>query len=154
MSNPYHERAAVGIGYHVTRALLEDGFRVAAFDISGDRIEALVRSLRFELHGEDVHVTLMHPPLTNTRSGAELGYPASMMKDPVDVGRKLARRIDATDAAIYIDWSTRIGLFVTRHVPSLVRRGSERFGDAPAAAASDPDAKVDGQQAPPRGGPE
>ncbi|WP_276257616.1 SDR family NAD(P)-dependent oxidoreductase [Haloglomus litoreum] len=113
-------------------------------------IEALVRSLRFELHDEGVHVTLMHPPLTNTRAGAALGYPGSVMQDPADVGRKLARRIDSTDAVIYADLGTRIGLFLAHRLPSLVRRGSKRFADAPttreqspgAAAGADPEARA------------
>ncbi|WP_435361479.1 SDR family NAD(P)-dependent oxidoreductase [Haloarchaeobius sp. DFWS5] len=90
-------------------------------------VEALVRSLRFELHGENVWCTVMHPPLTNTRSGAELGYPESMMSDPADVGRKLANKITSTDRTIYADWQTRLGLALVRRFPVIVRKGTERF---------------------------
>lgn len=90
-------------------------------------IEALVRSLRLELRHENVSCTLMHPPLSNTRSAAELGYPESMMSDPADVGQKLATKIDSTGPVIYADWKTRIGLSIARRVPSLVKKGTERF---------------------------
>ncbi|MFC6785119.1 SDR family NAD(P)-dependent oxidoreductase [Halobaculum halobium] len=55
-------------------------------------IEALVRSLRLELQHENVTCTVMHPPLSNTRSTAELGYPESLLSDPKTVGRKLLGR--------------------------------------------------------------
>ena len=90
-------------------------------------IEALTRSLRLELHGEDVWVTVMHPPLTNTRSAAELGYPDSLLSDPADTGRKLARKIDSTGPVVTADLQTRVGLAVARRVPYLVRKGTERF---------------------------
>jgi NAD(P)-dependent dehydrogenase (short-subunit alcohol dehydrogenase family) len=57
-------------------------------------IEALVRSLRLELQHENVACTLMHPPLSSTRSATELGYPESLLSDPADVGRKLAGKIE------------------------------------------------------------
>jgi NAD(P)-dependent dehydrogenase (short-subunit alcohol dehydrogenase family) len=90
-------------------------------------IEAFVRSLRLELRNEPVACTLMHPPLTNTRSAAELGYPASYLSDPADVGRKLAGKIESTDRVIAADWQTKIGLSLSRRFPALVERGTGRF---------------------------
>ncbi len=90
-------------------------------------IEALVRSLRLELRHENVACTLMHPPLTNTRSTAELGYPESFLSDPAAVGRKLAGKIESTDEVIAADLQTRVGLYLSQRFPSLVRRGTERF---------------------------
>ena len=90
-------------------------------------IEALVRSLRLELRRENVACTLMHPPLTNTRSASELGYPESLLRDPADVGRKLAGKIESTDRAIAADWQTKAGLYLSRRLPSLVEKGTERF---------------------------
>jgi short-subunit dehydrogenase len=87
----------------------------------------LTRSLRLELHGEDVWVTVMHPPLTNTRSAAELGYPDSVLSDPADTGRKLARKIDSTGPVVTADLQTRVWLAVARRVPYLVRKRTERF---------------------------
>ncbi|GAA0202892.1 SDR family NAD(P)-dependent oxidoreductase [Halobaculum roseum] len=90
-------------------------------------LEALVRSVRSELRHTNVAVTLMHPPLTNTRSAAEIGYPESLLADPDEVGRKLARKVDRTDAVIYADWRTRLGIALSRRFPSLVDRGTARF---------------------------
>ncbi|MFB6311840.1 MAG: SDR family NAD(P)-dependent oxidoreductase [Salinirussus sp.] len=93
-------------------------------------VEALVRSLRLELQHTDVAVTIMHPPLTDTSSARELGYPQSLLADPRTVGRNLADRIGKTDAVIYADWKTRLGLALSRLFPSLVRRGTARFVDS------------------------
>lgn len=90
-------------------------------------IEAFVRSLRLELQHEDVACTVLHPPLTNTRSGAELGYPESLLSDPADVGRKLAGKIESTEPIIYADWQTKIGLYLSQRFPYLVKKGTERF---------------------------
>ncbi|WP_313695412.1 SDR family NAD(P)-dependent oxidoreductase [Halorarum halobium] len=91
-------------------------------------VEALVRSLRLELWDEHVSVTVVHPPFTNTRSAAELGFPPWMMSDPAEVGRNLAGKIDSTGPVVYADWPTRIGLALVRRFPALVRWGTERFG--------------------------
>ena len=90
-------------------------------------IEALVRSLRLELQHENVACTVMHPPLANTRSGATLGYPESFLSDPADVGRNLAGKIESKKPVIYADWKTKLGLAVSKRVPYLVRKGTQRF---------------------------
>jgi NAD(P)-dependent dehydrogenase (short-subunit alcohol dehydrogenase family) len=90
-------------------------------------IEAFVRSLRLELRHEDVAATVMQPPLTRTRSASELGYPDSLLSDPADVGRNLADEIESTDRVVYADWRTRLGLALSRRVPSLAEKGTERF---------------------------
>jgi NAD(P)-dependent dehydrogenase (short-subunit alcohol dehydrogenase family) len=90
-------------------------------------IEALVRSLRLELRHEDVACTLMHPPLTRTRSAVELGYPESFLRAPADVGRNLAGKIESTDRVITADWQTTIGLYLSQRFPYVVEKGTERF---------------------------
>ena len=94
-------------------------------------VEALVRSLRLELRHENVSCTVMHPPLSNTRSAAELGYPESLLSDPAETGRKLAGKIESTDLVITADWKTKVGLDLSRRVPYLVRKGTERFVEPP-----------------------
>ena len=97
-------------------------------------VEALTRSLRLELRHTNVRCTVMHPPLTNTRSAAELGYPEWLLRDPADVGRKLAEKVESTGPVVAADWGTRIGLSLARRLPFLVERGTERFvgaGGAP-----------------------
>lgn len=69
----------------------------------------------------------MYPPLTNTPSAAAIGYPASMLSDPEDVGRKLASKIDSTGPIVAADWGTRVGLALADRFPILVRNGTERF---------------------------
>jgi NAD(P)-dependent dehydrogenase (short-subunit alcohol dehydrogenase family) len=90
-------------------------------------IEALVRSLQLELRHENVACTVMHPPLSNTRSAAELGYPESYLSDPVNVGRKLAGKIESTDRRITADWKTKVGLYLSQRIPYMVEKGTERF---------------------------
>ena len=90
-------------------------------------IEALVRSLRVELQHEDVACTVMHPPLTRTRSAAAIGYPQSFLSDPAEVGEKLAGKIESTGPVVYADWKTKLGLSLSKRFPALVRRGTERF---------------------------
>lgn len=90
-------------------------------------IDSLTRSLRLELRREDVACTTMQPRLAETRSAATLGYPASQLSDPADVGRDLADEIESTRPVIYADWVTRIGLALAERFPFLVRKGTERF---------------------------
>ena len=90
-------------------------------------IEGLTRSLRLELQHEAVSCTLMHPPLTNTPSAAAIGYPASTLSDPEDVGRKLASKIDSTGPIVAADRKTRVGLALAERFPILFRKGTERF---------------------------
>ena len=93
-------------------------------------VEALTRSLRLELRNEGVSCTVMHPPLTNTRTAAALGYPEWLLSDPADVGRKLAAKVESTRPVITADLGTKLGLAVARRVPYLVRKGTERFVEA------------------------
>ena len=90
-------------------------------------IDSFTRSLRLEL--QDVHCTRMYPPLTNTRSAARLDYPEFGTQEPEAVGRKLANRIESTRPVVYADWSVRIGLWVARRFPFVVKRGTRRFLD-------------------------
>ena len=101
-------------------------------------VEAFTRSLRLELQHENVSCTLMHPSLASTRSAAKLGYPASVMSDPADVGRKLAGRIESTRPVIAADWYTKVGLFLARQFPYIVKKGTERFLEEREATAERP----------------
>jgi hypothetical protein len=74
----------------------------------------------------------MHPPLSNTRSARELGYPDSFLSDPADVGRNLADEIESTNRVIVADWKTKLGLFLSQRFPKLVEKGTDRFVSEPA----------------------
>ena len=106
---------------------------LAGYASTKGAVEALVRSVRSELRHTNVAVTLLHPPLTRTRSASALDYPDRLLADPEEVGRTLANKLDRTDTTIYADWQTRIGLAVSRLVPSILRRGTARFVPAPDA---------------------
>ena len=117
-----------GIVHNVSSGVAHVGHPgLSGYAATKGAIEALTRSLRLELHDTDVSVTLVHPPLTNTRSAAELGYPSFALDDLAEVGRNLADRIESTGPVVYADWQTRLGLAVARRVPYLVRKGTERF---------------------------
>lgn len=90
-------------------------------------IEALTRSLRHELRHENVSCSVMQPRVASTESAKTLGYPASQMQDPDEVGRNLAAKVGSTRPVVYADWLTRIGLWTVQRVPWLVERGTERF---------------------------
>jgi pimeloyl-ACP methyl ester carboxylesterase/NAD(P)-dependent dehydrogenase (short-subunit alcohol dehydrogenase family) len=101
-------------------------------------VEAFTRSLRLELQHENVSCTVMHPPLTNTRSATTLEYPEYMYSDPADVGRKLADKIESTDPVITADWKVKIGLYITQRFPFIVREATERFLEEHEATAEQP----------------
>lgn len=90
-------------------------------------IEGLARSLRLELHDEDVWCTLWVPPATDTRMAAGLGYPKWLLADPVDVGRNFARQIESTDRVIMPDWQTRAGTWLIERFPLLWQWATDRF---------------------------
>ena len=123
-----HMKAREGIIHNVSSgAGLVGHPGLSGYASTKGAIEALTRSLRLELRYENVSCTVMHPALSNTRSAAELGYPESALSDPADVGRKLAEKIESTDPVIAADWKTKIGLYLARRFPYIVRKGTERF---------------------------
>lgn len=125
---PHMRERGEGIVHNVTSGAGRVGHPgLTGYASTKGAIEGLARSLQLELQHEDVHCTLMHPPLTDTRSAATIGYPASMMSDPADVGRKLANKIDSTGPIVAADWKTRFGLALAERFPIVVRKGTERF---------------------------
>lgn len=127
---PHMRACGEGIIHNVTSGAGRVGHPgLTGYASTEGAIEGLTRSLQLELRREDVSCTLMYPPLTNTRSAATIGYPASLMSDPADVGRKLASKIESTGPIVAADWQTRIGQALAEQFPILVRRGTERFLD-------------------------
>ncbi|WP_330633345.1 SDR family NAD(P)-dependent oxidoreductase [Halocatena halophila] len=95
---------------------------MSGYSATKGAINAFVRSLQLELQQTDVFCTVLIPPSTNTQMTADLDYPEWMTVSPETVGRKLARKIHSTRPVITPDWTTKIGLFLTRRFPSLWRR--------------------------------
>lgn len=92
-------------------------------------IRGLTRSLRLELRNTGVSCTLMVPPTTDTRMTVGLGFPAWLLEDPEDVGRKLAGKIESTATVITPDLKTAIGRHFVRVFPDVWARVTERFAD-------------------------
>ena len=80
-------------------------------------IEALTRTLALELADSGITVNLMHPPLTRTKSASPLGVPLEMMADPVEVGRKLAKKVGRTQPVLTPDLGSRLGIAANQHFP-------------------------------------
>lgn len=128
---PHMRDRGEGIIHNVSSGVALTGHPgLSGYAATKGAIEAFTKSLRLELQHENVAVTLMHPPATNTRSAAELDYPAFATSEPAEVGRKLAGKIESRNPVVYADWQTRVGLFVVRRFPWLVEKGTERFVEA------------------------
>jgi NAD(P)-dependent dehydrogenase (short-subunit alcohol dehydrogenase family) len=85
-------------------------------------VEALTRTLALEFAPYHIQVSVLHPPLTNTRSAAPLGVPPEMMDDPKKVGRGLAARIERAGGVITPDLRTGLGIACQRHLPGVMGR--------------------------------
>lgn len=104
---------------------------LSGYSATKGAIKALVHSLQLELRGTDVFCTLMVPPSANTQMTASLEYPEWMTVEPKEIGRKLAGKIHSTRPVITPDWTTKIGLSLTRWVPFLWRRMMAEVVDNP-----------------------
>lgn len=110
-----------GIIHNISSGVSLTGFPgISGYASSKGAVEALSRTLRLELTKYNIWVTLVHPPLTNTRSSAPLGIPPASMADPAVVGHKLARYILSTKPIITPDIQTAIGLSLSRSFPGMM----------------------------------
>jgi NAD(P)-dependent dehydrogenase (short-subunit alcohol dehydrogenase family) len=112
-----------GIIHNVSSGVGLTGFPGASgYASSKGAIEAFSRTLRLELVRYNIWVTIVHPPLTYTRSSALLGIPPSSMADPLVVGCKLATHMLSTKAVITVDFRTALGLLFSRLFPAMMGR--------------------------------
>ncbi len=132
---PHMRARNVGIIHNVSSGVgLVGNPGLTGYGASKGAIEAFTKSLRLELQDTGVAVTVMHPRLAATRSALDLGYPDSQLRDPTDVGRKLARKIESRKPVVFTDRVTRLGLWAAQRFPFLVRRGTRRFVEEHEAA--------------------
>lgn len=125
---PHMRAQGGGIVHNVSSGVGQVGHpSLSGYAATKGAIEAFTRSLRLELEPDGIWCTRMYPPATSTRSAARLEYPSYAVKEPAYVGRTLAERIESTDAAIYADRQTRVGMALVRRVPFLAKKGTERF---------------------------
>lgn len=120
---PHMKAQGWGIIHNVSSSVGITGFPgLSGYAPTKGAIEALTRTLALELGPQGIQVSLLHPPLTNTRSPAPLGVPAQAMEDPAHVGQKLARKVQSTKSIITSDFKTAVAFFVTRHFPEAMGR--------------------------------
>lgn len=120
---PHMRARGIGIIHNMGSGTADTGHPgLSGYSATKGAIKALVRSLQLELRHTSVSCTLMIPPSTNTQMTAGLEYPAWMTVEPKEVGHKLADEIHSTQPVITPDWTTRIGLSLSRWFPSLWRR--------------------------------
>lgn len=127
---PHMRRRGSGIIHNVSSGVAIGGHPgMRGYAATKGAVEAFVRSLRIELHDEDVAVTLMQPPMSATRMTEDIGYPGWMLYDPAKVGRKLAGKLESTGTVVTADWQTKIGLTLIGLLPSVRRAATRRFAD-------------------------
>lgn len=115
---PYMKAKGKGIIHNVSSGVGITGFpSIHGYASTKGAIESLTRTLALEFEPYGIHINLMHPPLTNTKSAAPLGIPVQAMDNPIRVGRNLAKRILSTKAIIAPDVRTSVYLFIAYRYP-------------------------------------
>ncbi len=118
-----HMKTRGGIIHNMSSGVGITGFaRLAGYTSTKGAIELLTRTLAIEFAPYGIHVNLMHPPLTNTKSASPLGLPAQALADPATVGRNFAKKIGSTKPVIAYDLQTAIYLFFAYRYPLFFGR--------------------------------
>lgn len=125
-----HMKARGGIIHNMSSGVGITGFaRLPGYTSTKGAIESLTRTLAIEFAPYKIHVNVMHPPLTNTKSASPLGVPAQALADPAIVGRNLARKIESTKPVIASDLQTAIYLFFAYRYPLFFGRLFSRLSE-------------------------
>lgn len=123
-------KARGGIIHNVSSGVGITGFaRLPGYTSTKGAIESLTRTLAIEFAPYEIHVNVMHPPLTNTKSAAPLGVPVQALADPAVVGRNLARKIESTKSVIASDLQTAIYLYFAYRYPLLLGKLFSRLSE-------------------------
>ncbi len=118
-----HMKANGGIIHNMSSGVGITGFaRLPGYTSTKGAIESLTRTLAIEFEPYKIHVNVMHPPLTNTKSASPLGVPAQTLADPAIVGRNLAKKIESTKPVIASDLQTALYLFFAYRHPLFFGR--------------------------------
>jgi NAD(P)-dependent dehydrogenase (short-subunit alcohol dehydrogenase family) len=118
-----HMKTRGGIIHNMSSGVGITGFaRLPGYTSTKGAIESLTRTLAIELAPYGIHVNVMHPPLTNTKSASPLGLPSQALADPTLVGRNLAKKIESTKPIIASDLQTAIYLFFVYRYPLFFGR--------------------------------
>ena len=125
-----HLKTRGGIIHNMSSGVGITGFaRLAGYTSTKGAIESLTRTLAIEFAPYGIHVNVMHPPLTNTKSASPLGLPAQALADPATVGRNLAKKIESTKPIIASDLQTAIYLFFAYRYPLFFGRLFSKLSD-------------------------
>lgn len=120
---PHMKAQGGGTIYNVSSGVGLTGFPgLSGYASTKGAIEALSRTLAMELAAYGIHVGIVHPPLTNTRSAKPLGVPKEIMSDPLEVGHRLAEKIERRRSVITPDVQTAVGIGLQRHFPGQMGR--------------------------------
>lgn len=120
---PYMKARGRGIIHNVSSGVGITGFPgIYGYASTKGAIESLTRTLALELEPYGIHVNLMHPPLTNTKSASPLGIPVQAMDGPIRVGRNFAKKILSTKSIIVPDLRTSVYLFFAYRYPLVLGR--------------------------------
>jgi NAD(P)-dependent dehydrogenase (short-subunit alcohol dehydrogenase family) len=118
---PHMKAQGRGIIHNVSSGVGITGFMgISGYASTKGAIESLTRTLSLEFSRYGIHVNIMHPPLTNTKSASPLGIPVQAMADPKYVGRKLAGKILSTRPVITPNVQTSIYLLLARRFPVMM----------------------------------
>lgn len=118
---PHLTESEFGIIHNVSSGVGITGFSgIYGYASTKGAIEALTRTLAIELIPLGISVTLMHPPLTRTKSAEPLGIPLQMMVDPAVVGQKLAGKIQSQKGVITTDFQSAAGLLMMCLFPTAM----------------------------------
>ena len=120
---PHMKRRGRGIIHNVSSGVGITGFPgLSGYAPTKGAIDALTRTLALELTDSGIHVNLLQPPLTNTKSASPLGIPPQVMADPTDVGRKLAAKIMSVKPDVTPGFQSSLFLFLARRYPVFCGR--------------------------------
>jgi len=128
---PYMKKQGKGIIHNLSSGIGTSGFpRMSGYTSTKGAIEALTKTLKLELSKDNITISIMHPPLTNTKSAQSLGVPVEMMANPRDIGKKLAKKITSSKKIITPDFQTSFFTYLTYRYPykigSLLSKMTER----------------------------
>lgn len=92
-------------------------------------IELMTRTLALEYAQQGIYFTVMHPPLTRTKSAAPFGVPESMMADPEVVGRDMAKLVGKRRPVLTPGIGNRVQLWISYHFRVSMGKFLARMAD-------------------------
>ena len=118
---PHMKARGSGLIHNVSSGVGITGFPgLCGYTSTKGPIESLTRTLALEFARYGIHINLMHPPLTRTKSASPLGIPVEVMDDPSRVGRNLAKQIQSTRPVITSDFRTALYVFLAYRYPEAI----------------------------------